>query len=129
MLKTITILLFFTFVSNAQNKLLDVLPLKNGKVLYTEVLEVQNVLKDSLYLHAKKWLLNNSVKVEEIATNDNKYREISGKISFKLLWGPNDFKEFYVTVSPTFYCELPCAKSAGLHRSNNLSCLISFSLP
>ncbi|MCF6222144.1 MAG: DUF4468 domain-containing protein [Flavobacteriaceae bacterium] len=106
MLKIITILLFSTLVCNAQNKLLDALPLKNGKVLYSSVLEVKDVSKDSLHLHAKKWLLNHSEKVEEIATNDNKYKEISGKVSFKLLWGPNDFKEYYVTVSPTFYFKI-----------------------
>lgn len=104
--RLIMILLLITFVSKAQSKLLDILPLKNGKVIYSNVLEVKNVSKDSLYSHAKKWILKNIGKAEKVSTYDTKYKEINGKISFKLLWGPNDFKEYYVTVSPTFHFKI-----------------------
>ena len=98
MVKILLFILLFSSVCNAQDKLLDILPLKDGKVYYSKVLEVKNVSKGNLYDRAKQWLLFSGTSAYEIIYTEVKREQIDGKSSFKALWGPNDYPELYTTV-------------------------------
>lgn len=54
-----SLFLLYTILSFAQEKkLVDVLPLKDGKVTYTGEVQVFNVDKANLLLRAKKWFVD-----------------------------------------------------------------------
>ncbi len=99
MYQILIFIVLFSSVVNAQNRLLDILPLKDAKVYYSEVLEVEGISKDELYNRAKQWLLHSGESPYEIIYTDDKNEQIDGKGSFKELWGPNDYPELYTTVS------------------------------
>jgi len=96
--KILLFIIIYTSVSEAQNKYLGNLPLKNGKVNYNEVIEIKGISKDEFYSRAKHWLLDNNIYATDSLVNENKVEIYEGKDSFKVLWGPNDFKELYVEV-------------------------------
>ena len=82
----------------SQNTLSDVLPLSSGKVSYKGVLEIPGQPKEILIANAKAWFIAKKashVMEEEL---DEKHQIIKGKMSFKTLWGPNDFPELYKEV-------------------------------
>jgi len=82
----------------SQHTLSEVLPLSSAKVSYKEVHEIAGQPKEILIVIAKAWLISKKashVKEEEL---DKKHQIIKGKISFKTLWGPNDFPELYKEV-------------------------------
>jgi hypothetical protein len=82
----------------SQHTLSGVLPLSSGKVSYNEVHEIVGQQKEILIENAKAWFIikkASHVNEEEI---DKKHQNIKGKISFKTLWGPNDFPELYKEV-------------------------------
>jgi hypothetical protein len=82
----------------SQHTLSGVLPLSSGKVSYKEVHEIVGQQKEILIENAKAWFIvkkASHVNEEEI---DKKHQNIKGKISFKTLWGPNDFPELYKEV-------------------------------
>ena len=82
----------------SQHTLSGVLPLSSGKVSYKEVHEVAGLPKEVFIVNAKAWLIAkraSHVNEEEL---DKKHQIIKGKISFKTLWGPNDFPELYKEV-------------------------------
>jgi len=92
------ILLLLSVKVVSQNTLSGVLPLSSGKVSYKEVLEIPNQPKEILIVNAKAWFMANKashVMEEEL---DEKHQIIKGKMSFKTLWGPNDFPELYKEV-------------------------------
>lgn len=96
--KILLFLIIFTSVCEAQNRYLGNLPLKNGKVNYNEVIENKGVSKDEFYSRAKHWLLDNNIYPTDSLVNENKVKIYEGRDSFKVLWGPNEFKELYVDV-------------------------------
>jgi hypothetical protein len=55
-------MLFFSLVlfieTNAQEKLSDALPVKDNKVIYTNIVQADSISKNELYKRAKKWLAN-----------------------------------------------------------------------
>lgn len=73
--------------SNGQEKLMDVLPLKDGVVTYTNVVEVDGVDKEQLYLRAKKWfvIVYKSAK-DVIQLDDKENGEIIGKGNFSIVY-------------------------------------------
>jgi len=92
------ILLLLSVKVVSQNTLSGVLPLSSGKVSYKEVLEIPGQPKEILIVNATAWFLANKashVMEEEL---DEKHQIIKGKMSFKTLWGPNDFPELYKEV-------------------------------
>lgn len=99
--KIILLIILFSSEGYTQNKLLDILPLKDAKVNYSNVLELEGTSKDELYKRAKYWLLNSSDYFYEIVDTDNKFKQINSKGSFKEIWGPNDYAELYVNVIQT----------------------------
>jgi len=99
--KIVLLIILFSLECYAQNKLLGILPLKEGKVNYTSVLEVNGTSKEELYNCANYWLMNSGDYQNEIISTDDKNEQITGKGSFKELWGPNDYPELYVDVLQT----------------------------
>ena len=73
------------FCSKGQEKLFDILPLTDGIVTYSEVVQIEEVNKDELYLRAKKWFVTtfNSAK-DVIQLDDKENGEIIGKGSFRI---------------------------------------------
>jgi len=100
--KIVLLIILFSLECYTQNKLLDILPLKDGKINYTSVLEVDGIPKEELYNRANYWLMNSEDYQNEIISTDDKNEQITGKGSFKKLWGPNDYPELYVDVLQTF---------------------------
>ena len=86
----IFILLFVLFISNeilAQDQLLNILPLKDGKVTYSGVVQMQGVSKDEMYKRVKMWFLNNyNSSKDVIQFDDRENGEVIGKGCFKALW-------------------------------------------
>jgi hypothetical protein len=83
-------LFLLLFISNkgiAQDKLLEILPLKEGKVTYIDVIELQGVSKEELYNRVKHWFAftYNSGK-DVIQLDDKEKGEIIGKGCFKEKW-------------------------------------------
>ena len=106
MVKILLFIILFSTVCNAQDKLLDILPLKDAKVYYSKVLEVKDVSKGDLYDRAKHWLLYSGASPYEIIYTEVMQEQIDGKGSFKELWGPNDYPELYTTVFYTLSFKL-----------------------
>ena len=55
----LTLILVFSITVQAQDKLKGILPLMNGKVTYTSVIQVDSVPAEEIYNRAKLWLSNN----------------------------------------------------------------------
>ncbi len=61
MIKILSSIILFYLLSDysiAQNNIDDILPVKNGKVNFTEVIEIDKVSQKELYNRAKLWFLN-----------------------------------------------------------------------
>ncbi|HZY10887.1 MAG TPA: DUF4468 domain-containing protein [Bacteroidota bacterium] len=74
-------------LSIAQQKLLDVLPFKDGKVIYTEVVEVDSASSVQLYDRAKRWFVHTYNSSKDVIQLDDKEKgEIIGKGFFQDTW-------------------------------------------
>jgi len=98
-MKKIFILIFALFITQeifAQDKLLGILPLKEGKVTYSDVVPIQGVSKDEMYKRVKLWLNENDNSGKDLIQLDDKdHGEIVGKGSFRAKW---NFR-FYTVLS------------------------------
>jgi hypothetical protein len=56
----LTFILVFSMTVRAQDKLKGILPLVNGKVTYTSVVQVDSLPAQEIYDRAKLWLIKNS---------------------------------------------------------------------
>jgi len=87
-MKIIGILFFFCVLSSgsyAQKMWLDILPLKDNKICYTGVVQVDSVLADELYQRAKEWMVRECdvIKINnknELAGNGFYYNVFNKKI-------------------------------------------------
>jgi Domain of unknown function (DUF4468) with TBP-like fold len=52
-------ILGFVLTTTAQEKLKDILPLKNGKVTYSGVIQVDSLSQEEIYARARSWLAYN----------------------------------------------------------------------
>lgn len=66
------ILITFSINSFSQDKLLDILPLENGNVVYTEVVKVDSINKKELYNRAKKWVVLKYKSANDVIQLDEK---------------------------------------------------------
>jgi hypothetical protein len=82
----------------SQHTLSGVLPVSSGKVSYKEVHEIVGQQKEVFIVNAKTWFISNKASHVNEEELDKKHQIINGKISFKTLWGPNDFTELYKEV-------------------------------
>jgi hypothetical protein len=62
----------FSINSFSQDKLLDILPLENGSVIYTEVVKVDSLNKKELYNRAKKWVVLKYKSANDVIQLDDK---------------------------------------------------------
>jgi hypothetical protein len=86
-MKLLTTLLFTVLISKtySQEKLLDILPLKDGIVTYSEVVQVDSTTKSSLYKKAKRWFITTYKSAKDVVQlDDQESGEITGKGSFKI---------------------------------------------
>ena len=58
--------------SYSQEKLVDILPLVNGEVVYTEVIKVDSLNAKELYNRAKKWIVLNYKSANDVIQLDDK---------------------------------------------------------
>jgi hypothetical protein len=66
---------------------LDILPLKDGRVNYTAVIEMPNTSKDELYNRAKLWFVKTFKDSKEVLQIDDKENgKIVGKGNSKIYW-------------------------------------------
>jgi hypothetical protein len=66
------LIVFFSNTSFSQEKLLKILPIENGNVVYTEVIKVENVDKKELYNRAKKWIVLKYKSANDVIQLDSK---------------------------------------------------------
>ena len=66
------ILIMFSINSFSQEKLLDILPLENGNVVYTEVVKVDSLNKKELYNRVKKWVVLKYKSANDVIQLDDK---------------------------------------------------------
>ena len=109
-MKKIYILFLVLFISNwilAQDKLLGILPLKDGKVTYTDVVQLQGVSKDEMYKRAKHWFIDsfNSGK-DVIQFEDKENGEVISKGCFKTIWMTNFYSSQSINVWKTIKIQI-----------------------
>lgn len=89
-MKKAFLVLLSTLILNgmyAQDKLLGILPLKDGKVTYTNVIQVDSFSKDELYKRAKRWFIDTYKSGKDVIQLDDKENgEIVGKGFFEETW-------------------------------------------
>ena len=89
-MKKTYILIFVLFITTqifAQDQLLNILPLKDGKVTYSGVVQMLGVSKDEIYKRVKLWFLDNYNSSKDVIQIDDKENgEVIGKGCFKALW-------------------------------------------
>jgi hypothetical protein len=87
----IIIMTIVTFSLKAQEKLFDILPLKNDYVTYSGVVEVDSIDKKDLHKRAKKWFVNNYKSANDvIQLEDIENGEIIGKGYFTISYYTRD---------------------------------------
>lgn len=59
------------FPTIAQEKLLDILPLQDGVVSYSGVVQLDSATKNDLYIRAKKWFVVTYKSAKEFQSNQN----------------------------------------------------------
>ena len=97
----VSILTATVFCSNGQDKLMDILPLKDGVVTYTNVISIDGVNKDELYSRAKKWFVTTYKSANDVIQLDDKENgEIVGKGNFNITYYARDpFINHAITIS------------------------------
>ena len=81
------IVILFSFNVFAQDKLLGILPLKDGKVTYDGVVQVDSINKDELYKRAKRWFIETYKSAKDVIQLDDKENgEVIGKGFFEIYW-------------------------------------------
>lgn len=68
-------------------KLFDILPTKDGKVIYTDIIQIDSTDKSKLYTKAKKWFIEQYRSAKDvIQLDDRENGEVIGKGFFETLW-------------------------------------------
>ena len=87
----VMIILLSSFNLYGQNKLLEILPLDNGTVTYSEIVQAPGIDKDKLYFLAKKCFVNDYKSAKDvIQLDDPENGEIIGKGNFSILYFVRD---------------------------------------
>lgn len=70
-----------------EEKLFDILPMKNGKVTYTGIVTVDSINKIKLYNNVKKWFIEQYRSAKDVIQLDDKENgEVIGKGFFETNW-------------------------------------------
>ena len=104
-MKKIFILIIALFISleiSAQERLLGILPLKEGKVTYSDVVQLKGVSKDELYKRVKLWFIENYNSSKDVIQLDDKENgEIIGKGCFRAKWNFRFYTQLSMNVWKT----------------------------
>ena len=99
-----TLFLIINFVS-AQDKLLGVLPIKDGKVTYTEVVEVKGSSKEELNQRAKSWFAKTFKSSQDVIQMDE-ISQLIGKGFYTIRAGGSGLggydMEIWITITLQF---------------------------
>lgn len=80
---SLSILFYITSFSQDSTKLYGILPMENGIVTYSGVVQIDSLNKDQLYLLAKKWFVNTYKSAKAVIQLDDKENGvITGKGTF-----------------------------------------------
>jgi hypothetical protein len=109
-MRNLFLFIIFLFISNvviAQDKLLGILPLKNGKVTYSDEIQLQGVSKDEIYTRTKHWFINTYSSGKDVIQLDDKENgEIIGKACFKEKWPLSFYTSMSVNVWKTIKIQI-----------------------
>ena len=105
------ILVLFTLINSlaySQETLLETLPVQNGIVTYSGVVNVDSLDKNALYLKAKKWFVTTYKSAKDVIQfEDKESGEITGKGNFKISYFTRDpyiSHNISITVKDGRYC-------------------------
>lgn len=119
-MKKIYILFIVLLIStgiNAQDKLLGILPLREGKVAYFENVKIQGVSKDEIYKRVKLWFIDTySSGKDVIQLDDKESGELIGKGCFRVIWNVALFSGQSINIWKTIRIHI---------QNENLSCEIT----
>jgi hypothetical protein len=93
------------------------LPTSGGEVVFTEVKELK---EQQIDLHMKKfehWFSMNELGFEKIQESDNTRDKARGRGSIEVLWGPNNFEQYFKTVK--FEVLIVVKKDRYMYRFDN----------
>lgn len=92
---------------HAQDKLLEILPLKDGKVTYSDVNQVPGASKEELYTRAKRWFIDTYHSGKDVMQHSDKESgEIIGKGFFEDTWGVTFYSNQEVKVWQTIQIQM-----------------------
>ncbi len=89
MIKTLTAIFLFLSISSfgQDQKLMGILPMKDGKVNYTDIVMIDSMDKSKLYNKAKKWFIDQYKSAKDVIQLDDKENgEVIGKGFFETEW-------------------------------------------
>lgn len=101
----------------SQNVLAQSLPTSGGEVVFTKVKELK---EQQIDLHMKKieyWFSKNELGFEKIQESDNTRDKARGRGSMEVLWGPNNFEQYFKTVK--FEVLVVVKKDRYMYRFDN----------
>lgn len=82
-----TLFIILSNLTYSQEKFLELLPMKDGKVNYNDVVLVDSCSKDRLYLKAKHWFIDSYRSAKDVIQLDDKENgELIGKGFFETYW-------------------------------------------
>jgi len=90
--------LFLSVNCYPQEKLIDIFPINDGNILYTDVIQVDSTAKDELYNRAKRWVIDTFKSGKDVIQLDDKENgEIICRGFFTTPgWGNEKTAKYYV---------------------------------
>jgi len=83
----IPFLFCYCALTYGQDSIFSAVPLKNGKIYYSGIVNIDSVSKDELYYRAKRWFVDTySSAQDNIQIDDKENGEIVGKGCFRTYW-------------------------------------------
>ncbi len=101
----------------SQNGLAQNLPTSGGEVVFTEVKELKEKQIDLHMEKMEQWFQLNQLDFEKIQESDNTRDKARGRGSIEVLWGPNNFEQYFKTVK--FEVFVVVKKDRYMYRFDN----------
>lgn len=86
------------FSAKAQNALVQNLPTSGGEVVFTKVKELKERELDIHMERVEEWFAKNGFSFEQVQENDYSRDKARGRGSIEVLWGPNNFEQYFKTL-------------------------------
>lgn len=82
------VMVFLTAYAFGQNMMLEILPLKDGKVTYVGIVQADSINKEELYKRTKRWFIDTYKSGKDVIQLDDKENgDLIGKGFFETYWG------------------------------------------